>query len=70
MQQPDVIITNAQLYNDAILDVTTKFTSFDGRVWQGKIRIETEAEGTIALIGRHEYNDYEEQYGFILVAGN
>ncbi|SHL15287.1 hypothetical protein SAMN05444266_102229 [Chitinophaga jiangningensis] len=68
MQQPGIIITNTQLYNDAVLDVTTRFTSFDGRAWKGKIRIETETEGTIALDGRHEYNDYEEQYGFILMA--
>ncbi|NIG54729.1 hypothetical protein [Chitinophaga sp. Cy-1792] len=68
MQQPDVIVTNTPLYNEEILDVITRFTSFDGRVWQGKIKIETEASGTISLDGRHEYNDYEEQYGFILVA--
>ncbi|MBS0031596.1 hypothetical protein ACTJJ0_30890 [Chitinophaga sp. 22321] len=67
MQQPTIKITASDIYNNEVLDVTTRFHHFDGKAWYGNIMIDTEREGEVKLSGRHEYNDYQEQYGFILV---
>ncbi|SEW37329.1 hypothetical protein [Chitinophaga arvensicola] len=66
--QVSIKITAADIYNQEVLDVITRFHRFDGKAWYGKIIIETETGGTVALDGRHEYNDYEAQYGFIIIA--
>lgn len=60
-----VEITNKELYNEKVVDVELDFHR--GGV-NGDVAIEVEGEGEKCFTGEHGKYDYEDEYGFIIVA--
>ena len=58
-------ITNEELYNEKVVDVDLDF--YKGGM-NGDVAIEVEGEVERCFTGEHGANDYEEDYGFIIVS--
>jgi hypothetical protein len=66
-------ITNESLYNSNVKDVDTSMLkcndSYNRFIATGNISIQTN-EGWKEFDGEHGQNDYQEEYGFILIPEN
>lgn len=60
-----VEITNEKIYNEKVVDVDLDFHK--GGL-NGDLAIEVKGEGEICFTGEHGANDYEEEFGFVIVA--
>ena len=64
-------VTNDELFIGEVIDVCTSgLRSVNDDTFEGTLQIETEDKGTITITGEFGYNDYEEEYGFILIEKN
>jgi len=57
-------ITNEEIYNEKVVDVNLDFHK--GRM-NGDVAIEVVGEGEKCFTGEHGPDDYEEDYGFVIV---
>ena len=57
-------ITNEELYNEKVVDVDLDFHKGG---MNGDVAIEVEGEGWRNITGEHGANDYEEEFGFIIL---
>lgn len=60
-------ITDEYLYNEKVVDVDLDFHRGG---MNGDVAIEIEGHGERCFTGEHGAHDYEEEYGFIIVAEN
>lgn len=60
-----VKITNEELYNEKVVDVELDFHRGG---MNGDVAIKVEGEGEKCFTGEHGKCDYEDEYGFIIVA--
>ena len=58
-------ITNEELYNEKVLDVELDFHKGG---MNGDVAIEVEGIGERCFSGEHGSDDFEEDYGFIIVS--
>ena len=59
-----VKITNEELYNEKVVDVDLDFHKGG---MNGDVAIEVVGEGEKCFTGEHGPDDYEEDYGFVIV---
>lgn len=60
-----VKITNENLYNEKVVSVDL---DFHRGVMKGDVSIEVVGEGERCYTGEHGANDYEEEFGFVIIA--
>jgi hypothetical protein len=57
-------ITNSELYNEKVENVELDFHRGE---MNGDVAIEVVGEGERVFTGEHGANDYEDEYGFIII---
>jgi len=58
-------VTNKKLFDEKVQDVDLDFHKGG---MNGDVAIEVEGEGERCFTGEHGANDYEEEFGFVIVA--
>ena len=58
-------ITNEELYNEKVINVELDFHK--GGL-NGDVAIEVVGEGERCFTGEHSYDDYEQEYGFVIIS--
>lgn len=59
-------ITNTDLYHNTVTDVELNLT-FNSGSFHGDVEIEEDGKPSRTISGEHGHNDFEEEYGFIII---